>query len=51
VTAALTIIGAAIVASMFTLSLGRLILARLLFKLARVSVKVATALMRMDRRR
>jgi hypothetical protein len=49
-TAILTISGAALVASLFSLSLGRLILCRLLFKLARVAVGAANALMNFDRR-
>jgi hypothetical protein len=50
VTVALTIISAALVASLFGLSLGRLILCRLLFKLARVAVGAANAIMNFDRR-
>jgi hypothetical protein len=47
---ALTIIGAALVASLFTLRLGRLILCRLLFKLARMAVATANAIMEADGR-
>jgi hypothetical protein len=49
-TAALTIIGAALAASLFTLRLGRLILFRLLFKLARVAMAAANAMMYADGR-
>jgi|HubBroStandDraft_6_1064221.scaffolds.fasta_scaffold1143886_1 hypothetical protein len=49
-TAALTIIGAAFVASLFTLRLGRLILCRLLFKIARVAMAAANAMMKADGR-
>jgi hypothetical protein len=50
VTFALTTLGAALVASAFSLSLGRLIIFRLLFKLARVAVEAANALMKVDGR-
>jgi hypothetical protein len=50
-TAALTIIVAALVASLFTLRLGRLILCRLLFKLARMVIAAANAIMSLDRQR
>jgi hypothetical protein len=41
---------AAAVASLFTLRLGRLILCRLLFKLARVAMATANAIMKADGR-
>ena len=50
-TFALTTLGAAAVASLFTLRLGRLILCRLLFKIARAAVATASAIMNFDQRR
>jgi hypothetical protein len=47
----LTLIGAASVASMFTLRLGRMILCRLLFKLARAAMAAANAVMKFDAQR
>jgi hypothetical protein len=49
-TSALTITGAALVASLFTLRLGGLVLCRLLFKLARVAVAAANTIMKADGR-
>jgi hypothetical protein len=49
-TSALTTLGAALVASLFTLRLGRLILCRLLFKLARGAMAAANAMMKADGR-
>jgi hypothetical protein len=46
----LTLIGAAFVASLFTLRVGRLILCRLLFKLARMAVAAANTIMEADGR-
>jgi hypothetical protein len=49
-TAALTIIGTALGASLLNLRLGRLLLCRLPFKLARVAVAAANAMMNADGR-